>query len=102
MNAPAPVHFHVQKPSMEQALRNALTNPKTCGVMRDRLGWDASQVSKFLSGGMGVTIDKVDVAIEALGMVVTTPGYMDFLAYGAKIGANCHCARAGAGDCGSR
>lgn len=102
MNAPAPVKFHVQKPSMEQALRNALTNPRTCGYVRDRLSWDSSQVSKFLSGTMGLTIDKVDAAIEALGMVVTTPAYMDFLAYGAKIGANCHCARAGAGDCGSR
>ncbi|MDH1299700.1 MULTISPECIES: hypothetical protein [Achromobacter] len=102
MNAPASVQFHVQKPSMEQALRNALTNPKTCGIVRDRLEWDSSQVSKFLSGGMGVTIDKIDAAIEVLGMVVTTPAYMDFLAYGAKIGANCYCARAGAGDCSSR
>jgi len=102
MNAPASVQFHVQKPSMEQALRNALTNPKTCDAVRERLEWDSSQVSKFLSGGMGVTINKIDAAIEALGMVVTTPGYMDFLAYGAKIGANCYCARAGAGDCSSR
>ena len=100
MNAPASVQFHAQKPSMEQALRNALTNPKSCALVRERLGWDGSQVSKFLSGQMGVTIDKIDAAIEVLGMVVTTPGYMDFLAYGARIGANCHCARAGMGECG--
>jgi len=102
MNAPAPVHLHVQKPSMEQLLRNALTHPRTCTVVRERLEWDSSQVSKFLSGQMGVTIDKIDAAIEVLGMVVTTPSYMDFLAYGAKIGANCYCARAGAGECGSK
>jgi len=102
MNAPAPVHFHMQKPSMERAFRQALTDPHTRKRARDRLEWDDSQVSRFLSGQLGLTIDKIDAAIEVLGMVVTSPGYMDFLAYGAKIGANCHCARAGAGECGIR
>ncbi len=101
MNAPAPVGF-LQKPSMERAFRQALSDPRTRGAARDRLEWDDSQVSRFLSGQMGLTIDKIDAAIDVLGMVVTTAGYMDFLAFGAKIGANCHCARAGMGECGPR
>ena len=100
MNATEAVRFAPQKPSMDRAFRQALTDPSTRAKARDRLGWDDSQVSRFLSGQMGITIDKIDAAIEILGMVVTTPGYMDFLSYGAKIGANCHCARAGMGECG--
>lgn len=102
MNAPAAVAFAPQKPSMERAFRQALTDPSVRQAARSRLGWDESQVSRFLSGQTGLTIDKIDAAIEVLGMVVTTPRYMDFLAYGASIGANCHCARAGMGECGSR
>jgi len=100
MNSPIPIRIDMQKPSMEREFRQALTDPRTKAVVRDALGWDESQVSRFLSGGMGITIDKVDAAISALGAVVTSPAYMDFLAYGAKIGANCHCARAGMGECG--
>ena len=100
MSAPAaPVQFQ-QKPSMERAFRHALTDPATRGRARERLGWDDSQVSRFLSGQQGVPIDKLDAAIDVLGMVVTTPGYLDFLAYGARIGANCHCVRQGMGECG--
>lgn len=102
MSALAAVAFAPQKPSMERAFRQALTDPAMRQNVRDRLGWDDSQVSRFLSGQSGLTIDKVDAAMEVLGMVVTTPRYMDFLAYGASIGANCHCARAGMGECGTR
>ena len=102
MNAPVAVAFAPQKPSMERAFRQALTDPSVRQAARERLGWDDSQVSRFLSGQTGLTIDKIDAAIEVLGMVVTTPRYMDFLAYGASIGANCHCARAGMGECGGR
>lgn len=88
------------KPSMERAFRSALTDPHQRKAVRDRLGWDDSQVSRFLSGNTGVTIDKLDAAIEALGMLVTSRQYMDFLAYGAKVGAACECARRGLGECG--
>ncbi len=100
MNAPAVALVRPQRPSMERAFRQALTDPSVRQTVRDRMGWDDSQVSRFLSGQMGLTIDKIDQAIDVLGMVVTSPSYMDFLAYGAKIGANCHCARAGMGECG--
>lgn len=102
MNAPAPVGFGMQKPSMERAFRQALTDPETRAAVRNRLGWDDSQVSRFLSGQMGLTIDKLDAAIECLAMVVTTRKYLDFLAYGAQVGTACYCARAGMGECGLR
>ncbi|WP_374697306.1 helix-turn-helix domain-containing protein [Alcaligenes nematophilus] len=89
-----------QRPSMDRAFRQALTDPSLKAAAKERLGWDESQVSRFLSGQMGLTIDKIDQAIEVLGMVVTTPSYIDFLAYGARIGANCHCVRQGLGECG--
>lgn len=91
-----------QKPSMERAFRVALTDPHIRKEIRDRMGWDDSQVSRFLSGQMGVTIDKIDTAIDVLGMVVSSRQYMDFLAYGARVGAACECARSGMGECGGK
>lgn len=102
MNAPAPVQIQMQKPSMERAFRQALTDPSVRAAVRDRLGWDDSQVSRFLSGQMGLTIDKIDAAVECLSMVVTTRKYLDFLAYGAQVGTACYCVRAGMGECGTR
>ncbi|MEK7947669.1 DNA-binding protein [Pigmentiphaga sp. YJ18] len=91
----------VRKPSMERMFREALSDPATRADVRAALGWDDSQVSRFLSGQTGLTIDKIDAAITALDMVVTSRRYMDFLAYGSQIGAACHCARAGMGECGA-
>lgn len=96
----APVSFAPQKPSMERAFRAALSDPATRAKVRDALGWDDSQVSRFLSGQMGLTIDKIDAAVGALDMIVTTRRYLDFLAYGAQVGTACYCARAGMGACG--
>lgn len=96
----ARVDSRPQRLSMDRAFRQALTDPSLKAVAKEKLGWDESQVSRFLSGQMGLTIDKIDQAIEVLDMVVTTVSYMDFLAYGARIGANCHCARQGLGECG--
>lgn len=101
MNAPAAsAPERPQRLSMERSFRQLLTDPEARQQVKNRMGWDDSQVSRFLSGQMGLTIDKIDQAIAVLGMVVTNPSYMDFLAYGAKIGANCHCAREGMGACG--
>ena len=90
-----------QPPSMERSFRVALTDPRQRKQVRDHLGWDDSQVSRFLSGQTGIPIEKLDAAIEALSMVVTSRQYMDFLAYGARVGAACECARRGQGECGS-
>jgi len=84
----------VRKPSMERAFREALVDPSVKAKVRDAL------VSRFLSGQMGLTIDKIDAAIKVLSLVVSSERYMDYLAYGSQIGAACHCARAGMGECG--
>lgn len=89
-----------KKPSMEAAFRAALTDASLSADICKRVGWDSTQVSRFLSGQMGLTIGKMDAAIEALGMIVASREYMDFLAYGARVGAACECARSGYGECG--
>jgi len=85
---------------MERAFREALSDKATKAAVREALDWDESQVSRFLSGGLGLPLEKIDAAIGALDLVVTSRRYMDFLAYGSQIGAACHCARAGLGECG--
>ncbi len=101
MNETTATRIGGQKPSMEGAFRRALTDSHTRKTVRDALGWDDSQVSRFLSCQTGLTIDKIDAAIAALDMLVTSRRYMDFLAYGAQVGTACHCARAGMGECGA-
>ncbi|PRP68741.1 DNA-binding protein [Chromobacterium amazonense] len=87
--------------SIERGLRSALTNPRTASKVADSLNWDNSQVSRFLSGQMGLTIDKIDTAVQALGYVCVQPKYLDAMATLCQVGANCACARKGLGECGS-
>ena len=86
--------------TIEGAARSALTSPRDRTKVQEALGWDDSQVSRFLSGQMGLTIDKLDLLLQALGFVPVTPRYLDCLAYMGQIGASCACARRGAGECG--
>lgn len=85
---------------MERSFRQALTDPKTRDAVRDALAWDDSQVSRFLSGGMGLTIDKLDVAIAALNQRVVSKRYLDAIGELCITGASCYCAREGLGECG--
>ncbi|WP_211310780.1 hypothetical protein [Aquitalea magnusonii] len=87
--------------SIERGLRAALTNPKESPRIIEALNWDGSQVSRFLSGQLGLTIDKVDAALGALGYVCVKPKYLDAMATLCQVGANCECARRGMGECGS-
>lgn len=91
-----------RKPSIENALRDALSNPRTKTTTREAMSLDDSQVSRFLSGQAGITIDKLDAMVAALGMVVTSRQYMDAMAYMAQTGTACECARAGMGECGRK
>lgn len=86
--------------TIEGAARAALTSPRERAKVQDALGWDDSQVSRFLSGQMGLTIDKLDLLMKTLGFVPITPRYLDCLAYMGQIGASCACARKGLGECG--
>lgn len=100
MSTPTPLGFLPQKPSMERSFRRMLSDPHQRSRIKDALEWDDSQVSRFMSGQQGIPIDKIDAAIDAMGMVVTSRQYLDFLAYGSQIGTACHCARVGMGECG--
>ncbi|AFI64810.1 phage DNA-binding protein [Burkholderia pseudomallei] len=83
---------------IEPALRHALHGPKRQDVQQ-ALGWDDSQVSRFLSGGQGVVIDKIDTLVAAVGFVLVTRKYLDAVATLGEVGVHCECARRGYGEC---
>lgn len=89
-----------KKPAFEAALRVALTDPLIKSEILDATGWDESMPSKVLSGHAGITLEKLDKALQSLGLVVVPVSFMEYLAFGNKIGTNCSCARAGYGVCG--
>lgn len=89
------------KPNIERALREILTGPERKRAA-EQLGWDASEVSRFLSGQRGVLIHEIDRAIEIAEYALVSRPYLDAIATLCKVGAACECARAGAGECGSR
>lgn len=89
-----------RKPAFESALRSALADPAKRSAILEQTGWHDSMVSKVLSGDAGITLDKLDKSLNALGLVVVSRRYMDYLAFGNEIGTNCACARAGFDACG--
>ncbi|AIO44874.1 putative phage DNA-binding protein [Burkholderia cepacia] len=105
MNAVAqPISFTSSRttPIVERLLREAMSDPKAKAAVLEATGWDASMPSKILSNGAGITLEHLNTVFGALGLVVTTKGYMDYLAQGNVIGSNCRCAREGFGECGGR
>ncbi len=105
MNAVAqPISFTGSRstPIVERLLREAMADPKAKAAVLDATGWDASMPSKILSNGAGITLEHLNTVFSALGLVVTTKGYMDYLAQGNVIGSNCRCAREGFGECSGR
>lgn len=91
-----------RKPALETALRAALSDPSKKAQILDETGWHDSMPSKVLSGDSGITLDKLDRVLSALGLVIVSTEYMDYLAFGNEIGTHCSCARAGYGACGVR
>lgn len=55
-------------PSLASALRKALTDPKRKFEVMKILGWDNTQVNKYLAGKMGITEAKLDKVADALGV----------------------------------
>lgn len=86
-------------PRIEHALRAALNGPRRHDVQA-AVGWDDSQVSRFLSGGQGIVIDKLDALANAVGYVLVTRRYLDAISTLGEVGMNCECARQGMGECG--
>jgi hypothetical protein len=89
------------KPNIEQALRDLLTGADRKRVA-EQLGWDASEVSRFLSGQRGLMIGDVQRAIDVAGFALVSRPYLDAISTLCKVGAACECARQGVGECGLR
>ena len=87
--------------NLEQRIRDALTG-KECKRICAEVGIDESQKSRILSGGAGITIDKMDAWMKAIGFVAVGVNYLNAVGELCKVGANCDCARRGFGECGSR
>ena len=83
---------------IEQALRGALTGPGRHEVQQN-VGWDDSQVSRFLSGSQGVVIEKLDLLVASVGFVMVTCKYLDAVSTLGEVGMHCECARQGQGEC---
>ena len=81
----------VNRFSIEQQLRLQLTNKRDSQRVKEACGWDASQVSRILSGQAGITIENLDVMVQALGYVVVSKEYFDAIHELSKIGACCAC-----------
>jgi len=68
----------------------------------EAVGWGVDMLEKVCGGSTGIPAEKAAALLAALGLVVTTREYMDYLARGNVIGSNCHCARMNMGECGRK
>lgn len=84
---------------IEQALRSAFTGPGRQAAI-EAMGFDKSQVSRFLDGSQGVTIDKLDTLVASAGFVLVSTKYLQAVATLSEVGVHCECARQGRGECG--
>lgn len=84
---------------IEQALRSTFTGPGRNNAI-EAMSWDKSQVSRFLDGTQGVTIDKLDALVGAAGFVLVSTKYLQAVATLSEVGVHCECARKGRGECG--
>ncbi len=88
-----------REPLLTATLRNACRDADRRRRLCEATGWDDSMPNK-VANGQGVTLDKINAMLEALGLVVTSAEYMDYLAKGNEIGSSCECARRSMGACG--
>ena len=84
--------------TIERALRKSLSQPGN--AVAEVAGWDGSNVSRVLSGQQGVPIAKLDAVVSAAGYVMVSREYLDAIGVLSRVGAYCHCARNGGGECG--
>ncbi|WP_367394540.1 DNA-binding protein [Cupriavidus sp. Agwp_2] len=85
---------------LEQAVRMALSSERRKELM-DLMGWDSSDVSRILSNQQGIPLNKIDLLTANCGFALVTKPYLDAISTLCQVGASCHCAREGFGECGS-
>ncbi|MPV86892.1 DNA-binding protein [Cardiobacteriales bacterium ML27] len=81
-------------------LRRRLTDANTRHAIMAALGWDGSNVSRFLAGQAGIPLDKLDAAIQSVGYVPVERQYLSAMQTFCVVGSQCECALAGQGACG--
>lgn len=91
------------KITVERVIRQMLSDKSERQMIADAAGWSdvSSTSSRVLSGQQGILLNDLDRVINAAGLIVVSPRYLDWLAMGARIGANCWCERNNmGGSCG--
>lgn len=88
-----------QSGTIERVLRQQLSQPGK--AVAEAAGWDSTNSSRFLSGQQGVTIGKIDSIVGAAGFVLVSRKYLDAIGTLTVVGAKCHRAREGGGECGA-
>ncbi|CAB3889194.1 hypothetical protein LMG26788_03751 [Achromobacter pulmonis] len=92
------------QPQGETLIRKALTTmskAKRADVMQ-AAGWkDESSITQVLNNNAGIKLEQLDAILEVFGLSIVEQWYMDYLARGNAIGANCCRARLSQGTCGA-
>lgn len=92
------------QPQGETLVRKALTTmskAKRADVMQ-AAGWkDESSITQVLNNNAGIKLEQLDAILEVFGLSIVEQWYMDYLARGNAIGANCCRARLSQGTCGA-
>ncbi|SOE49099.1 hypothetical protein [Orrella dioscoreae] len=92
------------QPQGETLIRKALTSmtkAQRAKVMQ-AAGWkDESSINQVLNGNAGVKLEQLDAILDVFGLALVEQWYMDYLARGNTIGANCCRARLSQGTCGA-
>lgn len=85
--------------SLESRILRARSMIKDDVVAVD-LGVDATTVGRYYSSETGVKLNKMEQFLRSHGMVVVSAKYLDAVTTLCEVGASCHCARSGLGECG--
>lgn len=85
---------------MSHAIRLALTGDRKKELM-ELMGWETGDVSRILSGGQGIPLEKLEKLADFIGYVHVSKTYLNAISTLCQVGASCHCAREGFGECGT-
>lgn len=92
------------QPQGETLIRKALTtmSKSTRAEVMQAAGWkDESSITQVLNNNAGIKLEQLDAILEVFGLSIVEQWYMDYLARGNAIGANCCRARLSQGTCGA-
>lgn len=92
------------QPQGETLIRKALTtmSKATRAEVMQAAGWkDESSITQVLNNNAGIKLEQLDAILKVFGLSIVEQWYMDYLARGNAIGANCCRARLSQGTCGA-